>query len=98
MWSIIISLIAGWILLIAITFAISNYNKEIGALVPPAAIFIDAIGRHGGETFNYAIVAVGAVTLFSGLYWLKARKWFTGPKIQGTAEELAAIEAELEAV
>jgi hypothetical protein len=33
---------------------------------------------------------------FSGIYWLaSARKWFTGPKVQGTAEELAAIEQEL---
>jgi hypothetical protein len=29
---------------------------------------------------------------------LSARKWFTGPKVQGSAEELAAIEAELERV
>jgi hypothetical protein len=33
---------------------------------------------------------------YAGLYWLfSARKWFTGPKVQGTAEELAAIEQEL---
>lgn len=44
-------------------------------------------------TFNYAIVAVGAVVLFSGGYWfLSARKWFTGPRAQGSPEELAAIE------
>jgi amino acid permease (GABA permease) len=241
-WSIIVSLIAGWILLIGVTFAIGDYTKQSGALVPPAQIFIDAIGRHGGEllllivigaqffcgmssvtansrmiyafsrdgampgssfwhrinkrtrtptnsiwlaavaafilglpylwnatayaavtsiaviglyiayilpillrllaresfqrgpwhlgrwsylvgwtavawvvfisvlfvlpqaspikvkTFNYAIVAVGVVTLFSGLYWLSARKWFQGPKVQGTAEELAAIEHDLESV
>jgi amino acid transporter len=31
------------------------------------------------------------------LYWsLSAKKWFTGPKIQGTKEELMAIERELE--
>jgi hypothetical protein len=29
---------------------------------------------------------------------LSARKWFTGPKVQGSAEELAAIEEELERV
>jgi hypothetical protein len=27
-----------------------------------------------------------------------ARKWFTGPRIQGSAEELAAIGADLRAV
>ena len=31
-------------------------------------------------------------------YVLSARKWFTGPKVQGSPEELAAIEAELEGV
>jgi amino acid permease (GABA permease) len=48
------------------------------------------------DNFNYTIVAVLAVIGFAGIYWLvSARKWFTGPKIQGSAEQLAAIEAEL---
>jgi amino acid permease (GABA permease) len=47
--------------------------------------------------FNYTFVAVLVVIGFAGIYWLvSARNWFTGPKIQGTAEELAAIERELE--
>ncbi len=46
--------------------------------------------------FNYTIVAVVAVIGFAGIYWLvSARHWFKGPKIQGSAEELAAIEREL---
>ncbi|TMD98886.1 MAG: amino acid permease [Chloroflexi bacterium] len=50
-------------------------------------------------TFNYAPVAVAVVLLYAGGYWfLSARKWFKGPKVQGSAEELAAIERELEAV
>ena len=50
-------------------------------------------------TFDYAIVAVGIVVLFSGGWWiLSARRWFSGPRVQGTPEELAAIERELEAV
>jgi hypothetical protein len=49
-------------------------------------------------TFNYAVVAVAAVLGFATLYWvLSARKWFTGPRIQGSPEELAAIEHELSA-
>ena len=48
--------------------------------------------------FNYTIVAVAVVLGFAGIYWLvSARKWFTGPKVQGSAEELAAIEQELSA-
>ena len=34
-----------------------------------------------------------------GLWWVaSAKKWFTGPKVQGTPEELAAIEKELDAL
>ena len=48
------------------------------------------------HTFNYASVAT-AVVLFGagGWYLASARKWFKGPKVQGTPEELAAIEREL---
>lgn len=50
-------------------------------------------------SFNYAPVAVLAVIGFAGVYWLvSARKWFTGPKVQGSAEELAAIEHDLESL
>ncbi len=48
------------------------------------------------DTFNYAVVAVVVVIGYAGIYWLaSARNWFTGPKVQGSAEELAAIEREL---
>ena len=50
-------------------------------------------------TFNYAIVAVAVVLVYSGGYWfLSAKNWFKGPKVQGSAQELAQIEAELEAI
>jgi amino acid permease (GABA permease) len=48
------------------------------------------------SNFNYTVIAVVVVLGFAGIWWLvSARKWFTGPKVQGTAEELAAIESEL---
>lgn len=48
------------------------------------------------STFNYTPVAVVVVLGFAGIWYaVSARKWFTGPKIQGTAEELAAIERDL---
>ncbi|MCX6372064.1 MAG: amino acid permease [Actinobacteria bacterium] len=47
-------------------------------------------------TFNFTGVAVLVVIGFAGIWWVvSARKWFKGPKIQGTAEELAEIEADL---
>jgi amino acid permease (GABA permease) len=46
--------------------------------------------------FNYTVVAVAVVLGFAGTYWLvSARKWFTGPRVQGDAAELAAIERDL---
>jgi amino acid permease (GABA permease) len=238
--SIVVSLVAGWILLLGVTFAIQNYSGESGAVVPPAQIFMDAIGTKGAEillaivigaqffcgmssvtansrmiyafsrdgavpgsnfwhyinkrtrtptnsiilaavgafilglpylfnstayyavtsiaviglyiayvtpvflrllagdrfqrgpwhlgrwsrpigtiaviwvafitilfmlptvtpitrdNFNYTVVAVGVVVLYSASYWLlSARHWFTGPRVQGSPEELAAIERDL---
>jgi hypothetical protein len=53
---------------------------------------------HWGN-FNYTVVAVVVVLGFAGIWWLvSARKWFTGPRVQGSEDELAAIEAELRAV
>ena len=54
------------------------------------------VGPITWTTFNYAVFAVAVVIGFAGIYWLvSARKWFTGPRVQGTPEELAAIEQEL---
>ena len=46
-------------------------------------------------SFNYAPIAVGGTILLVGSWWLlSARKWFKGPVVQGSAEELARIEAQ----
>jgi amino acid transporter len=48
------------------------------------------------ESFNYTPIAFLVVLGGAGLWWvLSARKWFTGPKVQGSAEEIAAVEQEL---
>jgi amino acid permease (GABA permease) len=62
--SIIVSLVAGWILLIGVTFAIQNYTNEVGATVPPAQIFIDAVGNTGGKLL---LVVVIFAQLFCGM-------------------------------
>jgi amino acid transporter len=48
--SVIVSLFAGWVLLLAITAAIQNYGAELATTtgLPPAQIFIDAAGRKLG--------------------------------------------------
>ena len=51
----------------------------------------------GFTNFNYTPIAFLVVLGGAGVWWLvSARKWFTGPRVQGTAEELAAVERELE--
>ena len=56
------------------------------------------VGPIHWATFNYAVVAVAVVLGFAWIYWaVSARNWFTGPRVQGSAEELAAIERELSA-
>src|SRR5229473_1690404 len=64
--SIVVSLFAGWILLIGITFAIQHYTAELASAtgVPPAQIFIDAVGATGGKLL--LLVAIGA-QLFCGM-------------------------------
>jgi amino acid transporter len=45
-------------------------------------------------SFNYAPIAVGGTMLLVGGWWLlSAHKWFTGPIVQGSEEDLARIEA-----
>ena len=51
-------------------------------------------GRTSTTPSSPSLVVLG----FAGIYWLvSATNWFTGPRVQGTAEELAAIEHELSA-
>src|SRR3954451_14223341 len=57
--SVWVSLLAGWVLLIAVTAAIQSYEgaRTSPTGLPPAQIFIDAAGRHTGE-FLLLICAV----------------------------------------
>jgi amino acid permease (GABA permease) len=64
--SIVVSLVAGWVLLIGVTFAIQSYDGALASPtgVPPAQIFIDALGPTGGKLL--LLIAVGA-QLFCGM-------------------------------
>jgi amino acid transporter len=59
-----VSWIAGFVLLVGITFAIQDYAKEASSAVPPAQIFVDAIGLTGGKLL--LLIAVVA-QLFCGM-------------------------------
>jgi amino acid transporter len=86
-WSYLVGTIAVvWVVFICIMLMMPQFS--------PGGLGIKTI-----DSLNYAPVAVGAViVLAGGWYLISARKWFKGPKVQGTAEELAAIERELERV
>ncbi|MCG8914978.1 amino acid permease [Actinokineospora sp. PR83] len=64
--SILVSLAAGWVLLIGLTFAIQDYDGAVGSEtgVPPAQVFIDAVGATGGKLL--LLIAIGA-QLFCGM-------------------------------
>jgi amino acid permease (GABA permease) len=64
--SIVVSVAAGWVLLIGLTFAIQSYDSATGTAtaVPPAQIFIDAVGDTGGKLL--LLIAIGA-QLFCGM-------------------------------
>jgi amino acid transporter len=76
-----------WVVLIVILFLMPT--------VPTA------IPWHSGfdwNVVNYAPITVGGVLLLVGAWWvLSARTWFKGPVVQGTEDELEAIEAGLDA-
>src|SRR5215210_4750962 len=60
-FSVVVSVILGFILLVAMNYAIDpngGYDRAIGALVPPAQIWIDAVGQTGGLLI--LLVVIGA--------------------------------------
>ena len=55
-------------------------------------------GTFAVNAFNFAPFVMLVVIGFAGIYWMvSAKNWFTGPRVQGSAEELAAIERDLTA-
>jgi amino acid transporter len=75
-----------WVAFIAIAF-----------VLPFASTGIPGNDGFTWDFFNYTGPLVGgAFILFGGWYLLSARKWFKGPIVQGTEDELEAIEREYE--
>ena len=89
-------------------WSLGKWSKPIGTVAVVWTVFIcimlmmPQFAPNGGKLIdylNYAPIAVGVVIGFAGIYWLvSARKWFKGPKVMGTPEELRAIEQDLEVV
>jgi amino acid transporter len=71
-----------WVVFISVLFMLPTFN--------PASL---AAGVSPFATFNYTPVVVLGVFLLVTIWWLaSARHWFKGPIVQGTEEELEAIE------
>jgi amino acid permease (GABA permease) len=84
---------------------LGRWSRPIGVIAVAWVAFITVlfmlpqVSPVTAGTFNYTPIAVLAVLGFAGIWWLvSARRWFTGPKVQGSPEELAAAERELESL
>src|SRR3954449_1541439 len=82
---------------------LGRWSRPIGIIAVIWVVFITilfmlpTVSPIDATTFNYTPIAVLVVLGFAGLWWLvSAKNWFTGPKVQGTAEELAAVERDIE--
>lgn len=64
--SVLVSIIAGWVLLVAVTASIQNYESELASEtgLPPAQIFIDAAGHSLGV---FLIFICGVAQFFCGM-------------------------------
>jgi len=76
-----------WVVVICVLFMLPQYLPQFDANGP---VWADL-----NFTPLVFLVVLGGSSLW---YAVSARKWFKGPKVQGTAEELAAIERELEII
>jgi amino acid transporter len=89
---------------------LGKWSRPIGTIAVVWVVFIciilmmpqyspGGLGISFWNAFNFAPIAVAVVIGFAGIYWVaSARKWFKGPVVQGSPEELKAIERDLEAV
>jgi amino acid transporter len=84
---------------------LGRWSRPIGTIAVVWVVFITVLfmlptaNPITVTNFNYTVVAVLVVLGFAGIWWMvSAKNWFTGPKVQGTAEELAAVEHELESL
>jgi amino acid permease (GABA permease) len=82
---------------------LGRWSKVVGIIACSWVVFITILFVLPEATpitkdnFNYTIVALLVVIGFAGIWWMvSAKNWFTGPRVQGTPEELAAIERELQ--
>lgn len=85
-----------WIVFISVLF-VAPLFWPFWPIWGPENEFAEGFFRVNNFNFTGPLVLIAAIFVLG--YWkLSGKKWFTGPKVQGTKEELMAIERELDAV
>src|SRR3954467_9890170 len=86
-------------------WTLGRWSRPIGTIAVIWVVFITILfmlptaSPISAANFNYTPIAVLVVVGFAGIWWLvSAKNWFTGPRVQGSPEELAAAEQELESL
>ncbi|MFI5729641.1 amino acid permease [Kribbella sp. NPDC051587] len=84
-------------------WTLGRWSRPIGIVAIVWVVFITilfmlpTVSPVTAGSFNYTPIAVLVVLGFATTYWFaSARRWFTGPKVQGSEAELAAIERDLD--
>jgi amino acid transporter len=84
---------------------LGRWSRPIGIIAIVWVVFITIlfmlpqVSPVTASTFNYTPLAVLIVLGFAGIWWFaSARHWFKGPQVQGTPEQLAAIERDLDSI
>jgi amino acid transporter len=96
------SKLVGWTAVIYVTFInlmfLAPQFGPVSAFWPPwGGDFIPGVPKVNNFNFTGPILIVFAIAVW--IYWeVSAKKWFKGPKVMGTEEELRAIERHLAAV
>ncbi|NUR26912.1 MAG: amino acid permease [Catenulispora sp.] len=82
---------------------LGRWSRPVGVLavawtgVITVLFMLPTVSPINATSFNYTPVAVLVVLGFAGVWWLvSARRWFTGPKVQGSPAELEAVEDAIE--
>jgi amino acid transporter len=90
----------GWIGFITVLFfgpVFRPFWTPFGKTVTPGVDGADPTVAFHQNNFNFTGPLIVLSALLFWAYWsLSGKKWFVGPKVQGTPEELRAIERELE--
>lgn len=81
-----------WVVFIGIVFFLPQFYPWLPGQ------YVEGVNV-GLNNFNWSGPLMLTIFTIIGLWWLvSARKWFKGPQVQGTPEELLAIERELAAI